>query len=209
MNVHDALSQIADIRQQVARAQTFRGYRPMTTAFTGVMAIATAIVQSRIMPNPTPVWTGAGQDPFRVDHYLYLWFVAAVLSLAVVGWEMWVRVRRSGSDLQRDITLAAVEQFVPSLMAGVLVTIVITQFALESIWIIPSLWMILFSMGVYSSRRVLPRYAGVIAGYYLLAGLMVMALHKDAGMHAWTMGAVFGVGQFLAAAWLWFVERRT
>jgi len=202
MNVHEALNQIADIRQQVARAHSFRGYRPVTTAFTGLMALAGAALQPRIMHDP--------RDPaFRVDHYLYLWFITAVISLTVVGWEMVVRVRRSGSTLQRDLTLSAVEQFVPSLMASALVTVVITQFALESIWVLPSLWMILFSMGVYSSRRVLPRGAGLIAGFYLLGGLFVMALHKEGGMHAWTMGSIFGGGQFLAAGWLWFVERRS
>jgi hypothetical protein len=52
MNVHDALSQIADIRQQVARAQTFRGYRPATTAFTAVVAVVAAAVQAWLMPEP-------------------------------------------------------------------------------------------------------------------------------------------------------------
>ncbi len=208
MNVNDALNQIADIRQQVARAQAFRGYRPVTTAFTGVMAILAGLAQKLIMPDPSPVWVKEGQDPFRVDHYLYLWFTTAVICIVVVGYEMWYRVRKSESEMQRDLTFAAIDQFIPSLVASCLVTIVITQFATSACWMLPSLWMLLFSMGIYSSRRVLPRFAGLIAGYYLLAGLLVMSLYHDGGMCAWTMATVFGVGQTLAAVWLWIVERK-
>jgi hypothetical protein len=132
-----------------------------------------------------------------------------MISLAVVGAEMFMRVRKSDSDLQRDLTAAAVEQFVPALVAGLLLTIVIVQFATDSVWMLPGLWMILFAMGVFASRRVLPRFAGIVAGFYLMAGLVVIALKKDAGLHAWTMGAVFGVGQTAAATMLWITERQS
>lgn len=198
MNVRDALSQIADIRQQVARAQSFRGYRAATTAMTGLIAIVTALVHVSIAP------PGHG---LRVDHYLYLWFAAAMLSLAIVGSEMWLRVRRSGSEMQRDLTLAAVEQFTPALVTGLLLTIVITEFAWENVWMLPGLWMVLFAMGIYASRRVLPRFSSAVAGFYLLAGLTVLAMHRDAGMRPWVMGSVFGVGQLMAAGLLYYVEK--
>ncbi len=223
MNVHDAMSQIADIRQQVARAQSFRGYRSATTAFTGLVAFGAAAIQAVLLAEPHQRTLQAGMDAyeaggsrwgtvdpgvFRIDHYLYLWFAAAVVSMAVVGLEMWVRVRRSESDLQRDLTASAVDQFVPALVAGLLLTIVIVQFAAESVWMLPGLWMVLFAMGVFASRRVLPKFAGAVAGFYLLAGLCVLAIKKEAGLHAWTMGLVFGVGQTFAAGLLWLVERK-
>lgn len=203
MNVRDALSQIADIRQQVARAQTFRGYRAATTAMTGLIAIGTGLVQAMLDGGSL----GGGRG-LRVDHYLYLWFAAAMLSLVIVGSEMWVRVRRSGSEMQRDLTLAAVEQFVPCLIAGLLLTIVIAQFAWENVWMLPGLWMILFAMGIYSSRRVLPRFSSAIAGFYLLAGLAILAMNRGAGLHPWVMSGVFGTGQSMAAGLLYYVERR-
>lgn len=216
MNVHDALSQIADIRQRVARAQAFGGYRPATTAFSGIVAIVTAFVQALVLPAPhqTPNPTRYPSDfttagLFRIDVYLYLWFAAAMISMAVVGLEMWVRVRKSQSDLQRDLTLCAVDQFVPALVAGLLVTIVMVQFAFENAWMLPGLWMILFAMGIFSSRRVLPRFSSLIGAFYLMAGLVVLAMQKNAGLHAWTMGLVFGAGQSAAAGLLWIVERRS
>jgi hypothetical protein len=197
MNLHDALSQIADIRQQVARTATFRGYRAATTAFSGIVAVVTAGVQA--------LWLGPTVT--HVDRYLYLWLAAALVSMAVVGTEMTIRVRRAASELQRDLTLAAVEQFVPCLVAGLLLTIVLTQFAPTTVWMLPGLWMILFAMGVYSSRRALPRLAGLVGGFYLLAGLTVLAMERRAGLRPWTMGSVFGVGQLMAAGLLWYVER--
>ena len=42
MELRDALSQIAEIRQRMAQGQLFRGYRSATTAFSGVMAALAA-----------------------------------------------------------------------------------------------------------------------------------------------------------------------
>ena len=47
MELHDALSQIADIRLQMARTHTFRGYRSSTTLFSAVLAVATDSASSR------------------------------------------------------------------------------------------------------------------------------------------------------------------
>ena len=49
MKLDDALSQIAEIRQQIARSQTFRGYRSATTAFSAVMAMSAAAVQRFVL----------------------------------------------------------------------------------------------------------------------------------------------------------------
>ena len=39
MELREALTQIAEIRQQMARGEVFRGYRAATTAFSGVVAL--------------------------------------------------------------------------------------------------------------------------------------------------------------------------
>ena len=41
MELRDALTQIAEIRQQMARGEVFRGYRAATTAFSGMAALLT------------------------------------------------------------------------------------------------------------------------------------------------------------------------
>ena len=42
MELREALTQIAEIRQQMARTEVFRGYRAMPVAFGGVVALAAA-----------------------------------------------------------------------------------------------------------------------------------------------------------------------
>ena len=200
MELREALDQISEIRQQMAHAQVFRGYRSATTAATALLAFTAALVQARFVP-----------DPVRdVDGYLYVWCGTALISAALVGVEMALRTRRSGSPLQRQLTLVVIDQFVPSLAAGALLTLVIAQFATDASWMLPGLWAVIFSQGLFASRRFLPRGIFIPGGYYLIAGLACLTLdratHKS--LSPWTMGLLFGVGQLLTAAVLyWTLER--
>ena len=199
MELRDALDQISEIRERMARGQVFRGYRSATTGFTALLAVAASAAQAKWVPHPE-------RD---VDDYLWLWCAAALLSLLVVGVEMAVRAVRSGSALNRQMTMLAVDQFVPCLVAGALVTYAVGKFAGEIIWVMPGLWAVLFSLGIFASRRFLPRGVGLVGGYYLLAGLVCLATgHKDATLRPWTMAAVFGTGQLLAAGVLWWTLER-
>jgi hypothetical protein len=199
MHLREALDQIADIRQQMARSQAFNGYRSLTTALTGVLAIVAALAQAR--------WIS---EPMRhIDRYLTIWFLAAVVSIVMVAIELAIRCWRSDRPLQRELSFHAIEQMTPSLVAGALATFVIYQFAVEIAWVLPGFWSILFGLGVFASRRLLPKATFLVGGFYLLAGLYMISL-KTAALSAWSMGVTFGVGQMCAAALLyWNLERRS
>jgi hypothetical protein len=198
VQLDEALAQISEIRQQMAQAQVFRGYRSATTGCTVLVAAAAALAQARWVP-----------DPLRqLDAYLAVWCSAALASVVVVGIEMVVRSRRSGSSLQRQITLVVVDQFAPCLVAGALLTYVVAQFARDLAWAMPGLWAVLFSQGLFASRRFLPRGVFLLAGYYLLAGLVCLTLEPARALAPWTMGLTFGIGQALTAVFLyWTLER--
>jgi hypothetical protein len=122
---------------------------------------------------------------------------------------MW-RLARGGLSLQRQMTLLAVEQFIPCLVAGAMVTAVMVRFAPAQAWMLCGLWPILFSLGIFASRRLLPPaifWAGV---FYMLVGVANLALAQGAAAFSpWTMGVAFGVGQALVAGILyWKLERR-
>ncbi len=94
MELRDALSQIAEIRQKVAQAEEFRGYRALPVAFSGVLAGVTAGCQALVLP-----------DPFQnIPLYLTMWVAAALASMFVTGCVMIWTVRRSGSILERHKT---------------------------------------------------------------------------------------------------------
>jgi len=199
MKLNDALAQIAEIRQQMAMSQLFRGYRAATTAFSAGVALVAAAIQR--------YWIG---DTGLVEAYfaaLWVWLAAAGVSLLVVGSEMVVRYRRNDSPLQREMTQSAVEQFVPCLVAGALLTFAIAEWAGGSLNMLPGLWCTLFGLGVMASRRVLPRGTFLVGAWYLLAGMICIATRREVSFST-QMAASFGGGQLLAAGVLyWTLER--
>ncbi len=199
MELREALTQIYEIRQQVARTEVFRGYRAATVALTGVLAILVAILQPLLVPQPVE----------HIHRYLTLWVTAALVSMTVTGLEMLWRCRNTHSSLTIMTTTLALGQFLPAVVAGGLLMAVLVLFARESLWMLPGLWSIMFSLGIFASVRLLPRATFWVATFYLMAGLMCLALAQgEAALSPWAMGIPFGVGQLLAAAVLyWTLER--
>jgi len=200
MELRDALSQIAEIRGQVAQTQTFRGYRAAPALISSLVAIAAASIQKWWVPEPAQ----------NLSSYLMLWIGAAAISVGVFATEMTLRLARGGLSLQRQMTLLAIEQFIPCLVAGSMLTAVIVRFAPAQAWMLCGLWPMLFSLGVFASRRLLPPaifWAGV---FYMLAGVTNLALAQGAAAFSpWTMGVAFGAGQAMVAGILyWKLERR-
>jgi len=195
MELHEALSQISQIRRQMARTAVFRGYRSATAAFSGIVAIAAGLVQSVLFPDPSKYMKG----------YLVIWLIAALLSVAAAATEMVLRCVKSRSPLQKELTVQAAEQFVPCLVAGALFTLVLDWFNRDLMWLLPGIWAIMFSLGIFASRRVLPGARSIVAGYYLLAGLVCIATTNNvSALSPWTMPLMFVPGQFLAAFVLWW-----
>jgi hypothetical protein len=178
----------------MARGALFRGYGPMTVAATGVLAVAAAWVQARWLPDPA-------RDSLS---YLMLWLATAALSVILIGIEMVARTRRIHSGLADEMIHAATEQFLPAGVAGVLLTIVVSRFASESLWMLPGLWQIVFSLGIFASCRSLPRPMLAAAVLYLACGLAVLALaNGSAAFSPLAMALPFGLGQLLIAVILY------
>jgi hypothetical protein len=95
-------------------------------------------------------------------------------------------------------------------VAGALITLVIDAYAASAFWMLPGLWAILFAMGVFASRPMLPRAMTLVGGFYLLAGLCALVWsHETKDFSPAVMGITFGIGQSLAAAVLYAsLERR-
>jgi hypothetical protein len=194
MELRDALTQISEIRLQMARTEVFRGYRALPVAFSGVLALTAAVFQMLLLRDPAQQMTG----------YLFLWVGTAVVSGLAAGGEMVVRSRLARSSIRREITWLAVEQFLPCLAAGGLLTVVLVRSAPECLWMLPGLWQILFSLGVFASCRLLPRATFGVAVFYLASGLLTLALARgEASFSPWAMGLPFGAGQFFAAGILY------
>jgi len=188
-DLNRALGDISSIRQQMARSTEFRGYGPATMAATGIFAIMAAAAQALWVPDPSN----------HIFYYLCIWILTALASAALIGVQTVTRAHRMHSGIANEMIYMAVEQFLPAAGAGALLTLVLVQYASLAVWILPGLWQLIFSLGVFSSCRFLPR-AMVAAGmWYLLTGLTCIALSDSRAFSPWAMGVSFGVGQFLAA----------
>ena len=188
-NLNKALGDIDRIRRQVAQSTEFRGYGPVTLGGTGALAVAAAAAQA--------FWLPDAATHFAV--YLTLWISTAVLSAALIGIEMYARTLRIHSGMADEMIRMAVEQFLPAVGVGGLLTLVLTRFVPGAFWMIPGMWQVIFSLGVFSSGRFLPRAVPMVGAWYLLTGLTLIALGDNRALSPWAMGIPYGVGQMLVA----------
>jgi hypothetical protein len=189
-----ALADITAIRSQMAQGALFCGYGPVTVAATGVLAVAAAGIQAFWFPDPA----------IDVIPYLALWVATATLSVILIGTEMVARTRRIHSGLADEMLRAATEQFIPAGVAGALLTVVLFRFAPQNLWMLPGLWQIAYSLGLFASCRLLPRPMFAAAVWYLTAGLACIAFANEAhAFSPWAMAVPFGIGQLFMAGVLY------
>jgi hypothetical protein len=188
--LRQALAEIRAIRTQVARGTQFRGYGPRSIAASGVLAFVVAAVQAH--------WFSASQRD--ISEFLEIWIATAVFSVFLSAWETVKRARRLHDGLAREMTHAAVEQFLPAIVAGILLTAVLVKATPQVTWMLPGLWELVFSLGVFASCRFLPRPIFAVGLWYLAAGLACVAISSiHQTLSPWSMGIPFGVGQLLVA----------
>lgn len=108
------------------------------------------------------------------------------------------------SGMADEMIHMAVEQFLPAAGAGALLTLVIARSVPSAFWMLPGLWQVTFSLGVFSSCRFLPRLMVAAGAWYLLTGLTCIMLAGNRALSPWTMGLAYGGGQLLVAAILLF-----
>jgi hypothetical protein len=198
-DLNKALDDIHSIRRQVAHSTEFRGYGPATLASTGVLAVVAAGAQALWLPDPAN----------HIPAYLNFWIGTAVVSAALIGMQMYARTRRIHSGMANEMIRTAVEQFLPAAVAGALTTFVIVRSVPGALWMLPGLWQIIFSLGVFSSCRFLPRAVAAVGAWYLLTGLISIALADNRALSPWAMGIPYGAGQLLVAILLWWATEDT
>jgi hypothetical protein len=196
-DLHKALADIGNIRLHLAAGTMFRGFGPSVIAATGVLALATAAVQSMLF--------GQVGDPII---FVAVWATVATFSAALIGFEMVARTRRQHGGLADAMLFNAVEHFLPVGAAGVVVCVILLRFAPDAAWLLPGLWQLLISVGLFVTLRFLPRSISIAGAWYFLAGATVLIISsQDRSLSPWGMGIPFGIGQLLMAGLLRFALR--
>lgn len=197
MEFSRALSQIAEIHQQIAKGEVYRGYRSLPIAASGAIGVAAAWMQ-----DPT---LGARD---QIGFVLY-WIVTAAVAGLVGTSEILYNYAVHEDAAARRRTRQVIGQFMPSVLAGAVITASFVHLSAALVALLPGLWAICFGVGAFASRPYLPRASGFVALFYYVAGMVLLWIARGPEvLSAWWIGATFGIGQFLAALVLyWNLER--
>ena len=185
-----ALTDISVIREQLAQSTEFQGYAPATLAATGLFALLVAAAQGLWLP----------ESVTNMRWFIPVWAATAAVCVLVTALEAINRSRRHHGGFAVAMLQSALEQFLPAIVAGGLLTVALLEVAPENLWMIPGLWHIVFSLGVFASRRFLPRPIFWVGVWYLACGLACLALAAPTHTNSpWSMGIPYGVGHLLVA----------
>jgi hypothetical protein len=186
-----ALTDISAIREQLAQSTEFRGYAPPTLAITGVAAFLVAAAQALWLP----------ESSTHMSQFVAVWAGTAAISVVLIAIETVNHSRRAHGGFAAAMLQSALEQFLPAVVAGGLVTAAMLELAPQELWLLPGLWHFFFALGVFSSCRFLPRATFLVGVWYLACGLACLALAAPTHTNSpWAMGIPYGIGHLLVAA---------
>ena len=198
MDLSRALGQLADIHQQIAKAEVYRGYRSLPIAASGLIGFVAAWMQSPALGAADPVG------------FVLYWATIAACAGFVGASEIIYNYVVHDDRIARRRTRLVVGQFLPSLLAGAAITVSFVHLSPALVPLLPGLWAICFGIGTFASRPYLPRASGWIALFYYAAGMALLWVAGGSGpLRGWWVGGTFGTGQLLAALVLyWNLERK-
>ncbi|MFK7769560.1 MAG: hypothetical protein AB8B55_20275 [Mariniblastus sp.] len=212
MNIHRALSDIADIRAQLDRTEAYQGFRSTAVGISVLVLVAGAWVEK--------VWIS--QPQLEVQKYLIVWLSVAAVSSVIAISEMLIRGRVSRNRLVWQMHWALVRRVAPSFIFGFVLTMVIAinaikhNLALENsalehtsatsttglMMMLPGLWAMIYGQALFSCQQHLPRQVSQVALYFFVGGIAMIGYGLlTFQLAGWQMVALFGVGQ----AWLAYV----
>lgn len=187
MDLSRALSEIAHIRQQMARAEVYRGYRPVPIAASGLIGIAAAWMQTPGLGATNPVG------------FVLYWTGIAVVAALVGASEIVFNYVAHEDAAGRRRTRVVLSQFLPSLLAGAVIAATFVRLDAALVPLLPGLWAFCFGIGTFASRPYLPRASGFVGLFYYAAGVLLLWSANAESLSGWHVGGTFGAGQFLAA----------
>lgn len=185
-----ALADILEIRTKIAAGTAFRGYGPTTVAATGAIGLLAAAGQS--------LWPDAFN--YSATTFVVFWIAMAGICAGAIRMEMQGRSRRLHSYLADAMINQALEQFMPAAVAGLFLPIFLLRYSPQSIWMLPGLWQLFVSLGIFASIRALPRRMMLGGVWYFLSAFLSLVLASQAQtLSPWLMGLPFAGGQALMA----------
>ena len=204
MELRRALDQISEIHTQLAKTETFRGYRALPTALGGLVGIVAASAQETVLLENPSFGRVATSSTVIGSGYADFWMAVAALAAVIGLVPLAIKVFKSSAREQRR-SLEAIAQIVPALVLGA----VIGSCLYDLPGLLPGLWCGAWALGLWASRPYLPRAVGWICAYYLAVAIYcVVTMDPHVVPNGWVMGGAFGLGQLALAFVLWMQLER-
>ncbi len=194
-----ALSDIRNIRRHVAQTTEFRGYGPLTLSATALCALLAGAAQVRWLPEPA-------EHP---GQYVALWLTTGFVASALILTQTIMRAKRLHHEMADEMVRMAVEQFLPTGIAGVILPLILLRCAGNSLWMLPGLWQVIFGLGVFASCRCLPRPMLLVGVWFLLTGFLCISLGDAHALAPVTMSGPYSLGMGLVAGVHFYFGERT
>ena len=219
MNLHRALSEISEIKAQLDRTQSHRGFRSLATLLSAFVVVAMAIFLNRWATNVS------------VSQFINAWALVAAVSVAFAATEMKVRATMGDANLNWKMHSNLARQLLPSLVVGTAMTIIFSgnqwpffsevtpglseslgsESALSRHNLLPAVWAMVYGLGLVACVQHLPNAARWVAAWFIVGGIACMVLeHHSMDRLNLQMAILFGGGQVLLGAILfWNMERHS
>src|SRR6185312_6419387 len=168
-----AMDNLSFIRSTMERATAFTAVPGWGGVAMGVTALAATALAHRAA---TPT------------EWLTVWLGASVLALAIGGWSMLVKARRGGTSVFSYSGRRFVLSYVPPLVVGGLLSVVLVRAGLYSA--LPGTWLLLYGTGVVTGGAFSVRVVPIMGLCFMALG--AVALLVPPGWGEWLLAAGFG-----------------
>lgn len=198
MGIQEAIEQLEEIHGHVSRSEVYRGYRSALLAALGLITFLAAFLQPYFVEPTSPL------------SFVYFWLGVAIVNFLIPLSHILFHYTVYEKGMERKKTVRTIIQFAPALLAGAFLTIAFCRLSEETVVLLPGLWAILFSMGIYSSKPFLPNAIHWMGAMFFMGGVILLGLvPAGQSLSPWGMGLVFGLGLLAGAFILYFnIERK-
>jgi hypothetical protein len=180
--LHDhALESVRVIRDAMERAGSFTAVPGIGMIAIGITALAASAV------------AGA---PATGTKWLSIWTIEGVLAACISALTIARKARRLGMSLRSGIARKFALAFVPSLIAGAVLTFVLTAHGLDGL--LPGTWLLLYGTAVTAAGSLSVRVVPLMGALFMAAGCAGLVLDPGYGNELMAVGfgglhIVFGI----------------
>ncbi len=210
MEINKALDHISEIHRHLSKTEVYRGIGSFPIALSGLITFMAGYFQ--------PHFVAKDDSLAFIIYWSFLALINLTLAFGVISYNYFFRE----SPIDRKRTRATMGQFLPSVLAGLIITFFLTLDTSihglyydsmsnnEALFYLPGIWATLFGLGILSARPYLARHFIWVALYFFIGGIKLFFMAGDkTSLTPWGMALTFGFGLLLiSGVFYWSNERQ-